>query len=45
MDDKIIKKVSDVNIGEDIIIKISDGEINATVLNTKRRNNNVKKGS
>lgn len=44
-DNKIVKKVEDINIGDEISIKISNGEINATVSKVKRRRNNAKKGS
>lgn len=45
LNDRIIKKVTDVNIGDEIKILIRDGEINANVSNVKRRNYNAKKGS
>ena len=44
-DNKIVKMVEDINIGDEISIKISNGEINATVSKVKRRRNNAKKGS
>ncbi len=44
-ENEIVKKVDDVNIGDEISIKVSNGEINATVYKVKRRRNNAKKGS
>lgn len=44
-DNKIIKNVDNVSVGDEIAIKVSNGEINAVVSKVKRRRNNAKKGS
>ena len=44
-ENKLVKMIDDVNIGDEISIRISNGEINATVSKIKRRRNNGKKGS
>ena len=41
---KLIKSVSDVNIGDELTIKISDGEIKAGVISKKKSRKGGKNG-
>ena len=44
-ENQIVQSVKDIKTGDEISVKISDGEISATVFEIKRSRKNAKKGS